>query len=406
MSDRFIQISSTVLRPVRSLRCLSPVLPAVLLLATTALHAPPPDSATARLTLHFLLQEVQLAAQQKQQLRAFASGETANQTPTKSAYYLVQGFACDTGGFTVSLRVAGQRGRAVESFLTDALPSIPASPAKPATGAIRTADPVVLHGGDREKFRRAEVRAFRTAEDLQRALTVANQSAARWNLDSRIALAGEPEQSNEHGDVAGNDDARANLEMYFVIGLLLLLLCLGLIWLYAGRRENPERHRLSADEAEALEILTGGAVTPVPPRAANDTEDDSDETKAAGASNASKESARAQTNAAALHHATPPAEAGPIREFIRKARTQNMGVKKKTKTKITPISIRGAVDRDFVDKSLAELSRSPIHALEGLTPRHARMLEEAFGIKTVEDLARLKYVEIARAIVVLARYEK
>ena len=78
----------------------------------------------------------------------------------------------------------------------------------------------------------------------------------------------------------------------------------------------------------------------------------------------------------------------------------------KAKSKITPTSIRGAGDRDLDDQSLGELSRAPIDALEGLTPRHARMLEEAFGIKTVEDLARLKYVEIARAIVVLAHYEK
>ncbi|MCB1324044.1 MAG: hypothetical protein H7A21_01075 [Spirochaetales bacterium] len=70
------------------------------------------------------------------------------------------------------------------------------------------------------------------------------------------------------------------------------------------------------------------------------------------------------------------------------------------------MSIRGAVDKAFEEKSLGELRRSPVDALQGLSARHARLLEEAFGIKTVEDLARLRYVEIARAIVVLAEYEK
>lgn len=80
-----------------------------------------------------------------------------------------------------------------------------------------------------------------------------------------------------------------------------------------------------------------------------------------------------------------------------------MASKKKA---INPISIRGAVDKAFEEKSLGELRRSPVDALQGLSARHARLLEEAFGIKTVEDLARLRYVEIARAIVVLAEYEK
>ena len=85
-----------------------------------------------------------------------------------------------------------------------------------------------------------------------------------------------------------------------------------------------------------------------------------------------------------------------------------MGIKKKKKpaAKVNPITIRGAVDREDEGRSLGELAKAPISSLEGLTPRHERMLEEAFGVKTVEDLARLKYVEIARAIVVLSQYEK
>ncbi|MBX7056431.1 MAG: hypothetical protein K1X75_00085 [Leptospirales bacterium] len=69
------------------------------------------------------------------------------------------------------------------------------------------------------------------------------------------------------------------------------------------------------------------------------------------------------------------------------------------------MSIRGAVDKPFESMTLKQLAGSPVHALEGLTPRHARLLEEAFGIRNLEDLARLKYVEIARAICLLAQYE-
>ncbi|MBL8019848.1 MAG: hypothetical protein K8S54_20505 [Spirochaetia bacterium] len=78
-----------------------------------------------------------------------------------------------------------------------------------------------------------------------------------------------------------------------------------------------------------------------------------------------------------------------------------------SKKKVKPVpTIRKALDKQFETRSLGEIAKSPIHALQGLTPRHSKMLEEAFGIKTVEDLASLKYFELARAITVLARYEE
>ena len=85
-----------------------------------------------------------------------------------------------------------------------------------------------------------------------------------------------------------------------------------------------------------------------------------------------------------------------------------MSKKKKTKVAAAPaiIALHGAVDKMHAGKSLSELSGSPVSALEGLTPRHARLLEEAFGVKTIEDLSKLKYFEIARAIVTLAKYEQ
>ncbi|MBX7087080.1 MAG: hypothetical protein K1X70_11645 [Leptospirales bacterium] len=68
-------------------------------------------------------------------------------------------------------------------------------------------------------------------------------------------------------------------------------------------------------------------------------------------------------------------------------------------------TIKKALDKAYENRSLGEIAKSPVHSLQGLTPRHSKMLEEAFGVKTVEDLAGLKYFELARAITVLARYE-
>jgi len=137
------------------------------------------------------------------------------------------------------------------------------------------------------------------------------------------------------------------------------LLAVGIFLLFLFfRKVRPARledHVLTEEEGQALATLTGGAVVPL-------------KTK-------------------------EPKE------------TRKKSMAKKKETRITPISIRGALSRGYETRTLAEISRSPVSALEGLTPRHARLLEEAFGVRTVEDLASLRYVEIARAIAVLSRYE-
>lgn len=79
---------------------------------------------------------------------------------------------------------------------------------------------------------------------------------------------------------------------------------------------------------------------------------------------------------------------------------------KKKVVKKHPISIKSAVDKKYEEKSLSIIAKSPVDALQGISPRHARLLKEGFGINTVEDLAKLKYFEIAKAIVVLSKYEK
>ncbi|MEQ9366249.1 MAG: hypothetical protein RIF32_18565 [Leptospirales bacterium] len=383
------------------------VLTATLSFANTPDLEAPPEPRT--LKLRFPLQEVDVDPDRRQELRAFLAEHSL-----RSPYFLIQGFACDTGGYDISIRVARRRGSSVAAEITAS-----AGTALRSAGErlVRQADPAVLHGSGREEFRRAEIRVFRNAVLRDRALVAANRAAAGWNQAARLAPDARGAAVENSTNSAGTGSSRKQL--YFLFGLLLLLLAVGLIWLYSGRRNPTERHRLTAEEAEALELLTGGEVAPIPAGgagsefqtgAAAPKHSNHKSKPGAGAVPAENASGAAPEGLRAASGPTPEdrsrAATGRMANFIDRARKQTMGVKKKSKTKITPISIRGAVDRDFEEKSLGELSRAPIHALEGLTPRHARMMEEAFGVKTVEDLARLKYVEIARAIVVLSRYEK
>ena len=61
-----------------------------------------------------------------------------------------------------------------------------------------------------------------------------------------------------------------------------------------------------------------------------------------------------------------------------------------------------ALDKAYEEKSLAELVDAPVSALAGVTENDAKLLGEAFGIKTVGDLGRNKFFRTASAIVTLA----
>ncbi|MBI3394587.1 MAG: hypothetical protein HY042_02010, partial [Spirochaetia bacterium] len=127
--------------------------------------------------------------------------------------------------------------------------------------------------------------------------------------------------------------------------------------------DKRDEHLLNDEEASALEMLTGGSIGPLLVR-----------------------------------------QEEPV--LVEERKMAKKQVKQQKQVRVNPISIRSAVDRQFEDKTLSELVQAPLHALQGLTPRHSRMLEEAFGVKTIEDLAKLKYFEIAKAMVILSRYEK
>jgi len=60
------------------------------------------------------------------------------------------------------------------------------------------------------------------------------------------------------------------------------------------------------------------------------------------------------------------------------------------------------LDKAYEDKTLAELVDAPVAALAGVSEGDAKLLNDAFNIKTVGDLGRNKYFRAATAIVDLA----
>ena len=69
------------------------------------------------------------------------------------------------------------------------------------------------------------------------------------------------------------------------------------------------------------------------------------------------------------------------------------------------LNIDNAVDKAYEDKSLKEILDSPMEALQGLSERQAKLLYDAFQIKTVKQLANQKFFLIARSIYFLALCE-
>jgi hypothetical protein len=65
-----------------------------------------------------------------------------------------------------------------------------------------------------------------------------------------------------------------------------------------------------------------------------------------------------------------------------------------------------ALDKAYEEKSLAELVDAPVSALAGVSEGDAKLLQEAFNIKTVGDLGRNKYFRTAAAILTLAETAK
>ncbi|MCP2193157.1 hypothetical protein [Williamsia deligens] len=59
-------------------------------------------------------------------------------------------------------------------------------------------------------------------------------------------------------------------------------------------------------------------------------------------------------------------------------------------------------DKAYEDKPIDELADAPVDALQGVSPRHAELLKEAFNITTVKDLGTNKFFLWAQAVSKLA----
>lgn len=70
------------------------------------------------------------------------------------------------------------------------------------------------------------------------------------------------------------------------------------------------------------------------------------------------------------------------------------------------MNINKAVTKAYEGKTLKELKKAPVSALQGVSENDAKLLKEAFNIKTVEDLALNKYFNWAWGIVCMADTEE
>ncbi|MGZ3237954.1 MAG: hypothetical protein ACXWIN_05450 [Burkholderiaceae bacterium] len=66
------------------------------------------------------------------------------------------------------------------------------------------------------------------------------------------------------------------------------------------------------------------------------------------------------------------------------------------------MNLNRCVDKAYEGKSFNELANAPIDALEGIGHKDAEMLKKAFNVRTIRDLANLKFVKWATAIATLA----
>ncbi|MFD9337673.1 hypothetical protein ACFWBF_25215 [Streptomyces sp. NPDC060028] len=70
------------------------------------------------------------------------------------------------------------------------------------------------------------------------------------------------------------------------------------------------------------------------------------------------------------------------------------------------IDLDKVLDKAWADKPLAEVLAAPVAALKGVTDKDGELLQEAFGVRTVADLGKLKFARWAQALVALEHSAK
>lgn len=66
------------------------------------------------------------------------------------------------------------------------------------------------------------------------------------------------------------------------------------------------------------------------------------------------------------------------------------------------LGLEKKLDKAWEGKSAQEIANAPVSALSGVTENDAKLLQEAFGIKTVRDLGTNKFFRWAQGIAALA----
>ena len=64
------------------------------------------------------------------------------------------------------------------------------------------------------------------------------------------------------------------------------------------------------------------------------------------------------------------------------------------------------VDKKYENTPLKDLVNAPVDALYGVSAGDAEKLKAAFNVKTISDLANLKFVKAAQTICTIAELEK
>lgn len=67
------------------------------------------------------------------------------------------------------------------------------------------------------------------------------------------------------------------------------------------------------------------------------------------------------------------------------------------------VNLNAVLDPPYQSSSLTDLVDAPVHALSGVSEEEAAGLEQAFGIRTIGDLAANTFVRAAVAITELAK---
>jgi hypothetical protein len=65
-------------------------------------------------------------------------------------------------------------------------------------------------------------------------------------------------------------------------------------------------------------------------------------------------------------------------------------------------NLNALLDKAYEDKPLSEILKAPVDALQGVSENDAKLLKEAFNIKTVQDLGKNKFFRAATLLTQLA----